>query len=467
MQSFLNTVLADPAQIVVASFIVAVLSLAAVVAVLFRMMKMTRQMDDFRQQAEVSDKKDAELFAARLDDLKSELRSQNTDLKTTQSNHFVNFLGLVNAGAETQQQAAARLQSLVMEQLKHQSDSQEKRLEAVTAGVSESMTALKNTLASELEAIRNANDRALAGMRETVDEKLQTTLNTRLTESFRIVEDQLLAVHKGLGEMREMAGNVDALRRVLTNVKTRGTFGEVQLSMILADILTPEQYLTNVATRPGSSERVEFAVRLPGPEEGSEVLLPIDAKFPLDDYERLLAASAQCDAAGQAVSIKALQTRILLEAAKIREKYVEVPYTTEFAVLYLPAESLWSEVLKIPGLIERVRRDSHVTITGPTVLAAFLNSLQMGFKTVAIQKKSAEVWRLLGEVKAEFIRFNEAVGGMEKRIDSVKSAIGAVRTRTNVMAKKLRGIESAVDAPVIDINESDRVIAAEQTEQTR
>ena len=294
------------------------------------------------------------------------------------------------------------------------------------------MVVVKNTLLHK----------ALESMRNTVDEKLSTTLNTRLSESFKTVEGQLLEVHRGLGEMREMAQNVDGLRRVLTNVKTRGTFGEVQLSMILSDLLTPEQYLTNVATRPGSRERVEFAVKLPGAEEGSSVLLPIDAKFPTEDYERLQEASEKADPVMEEAARKALQTRILAEAQKIRDKYVEVPYTTEFAVLYLPAESLWSEVLKINGLVERVQRECHVTIVGPTVLAAFLNSLQMGFRTLAIEQKSAEVWRLLGEVKAEFGRFADSVESMEKRVDSVKTAVSAMRTRTNVMQRKLKGVES-------------------------
>ena len=322
------------------------------------------------------------------------------------------------------------------------SEAQERRLTQMNETVANAMLNVRASLSQELAAIRDANDKALESMRNTVDEKLSTTLNTRLSESFKTVEGQLLEVHRGLGEMREMAQNVDGLRRVLTNVKTRGTFGEVQLSMILSDLLTPEQYLTNVATRPGSRERVEFAVKLPGAEEGSSVLLPIDAKFPTEDYERLQEASEKADPVMEEAARKALQTRILAEAQKIRDKYVEVPYTTEFAVLYLPAESLWSEVLKINGLVERVQRECHVTIVGPTVLAAFLNSLQMGFRTLAIEQKSAEVWRLLGEVKAEFGRFADSVESMEKRVDSVKTAVSAMRTRTNVMQRKLKGVES-------------------------
>ncbi len=363
----------------------------------------------------------------RIEALSRQMQAADSELKSSQSSHFVNFLGLINSGSQAQ----------------------ERRLAQMNETVQNAMMNVRASLNAELTAIREANDKALDSMRNTVDEKLSATLNTRLTESFKTVEGQLLEVHRGLGEMREMAQNVDGLRRILTNVKTRGTFGEVQLAMILSDLLTPEQYDTNVATRPGSRDRVEFAVKLPGAQAGTHVLLPIDAKFPTEDYERLIEASDEADPEKEAAARKALQTRILTEAAKIRDKYIEVPYTTEFAVLYLPAESLWSEVLKINGLVERVQRDCHVTIVGPTVLAAFLNSLQMGFKTLAIEQKSAEVWRLLGEVKAEFGRFSESVGSMEKRIDSVKSAISAMRTRTNVMERKLKGVES-VYAPAAD-----------------
>ena len=363
----------------------------------------------------------------RIEALSRQMQAADSELKSSQSSHFVNFLGLINSGSQAQ----------------------ERRLAQMNETVQNAMLNVRASLNAELTAIREANDKALESMRNTVDEKLSATLNTRLTESFKTVEGQLLEVHRGLGEMREMAQNVDGLRRILTNVKTRGTFGEVQLAMILSDLLTPEQYDTNVATRPGSRDRVEFAVKLPGAQAGTHVLLPIDAKFPTEDYERLIEASDEANPDKEAAARKALQTRILTEAAKIRDKYIEVPYTTEFAVLYLPAESLWSEVLKINGLVERVQRDCHVTIVGPTVLAAFLNSLQMGFKTLAIEQKSAEVWRLLGEVKAEFGRFSESVGSMEKRIDSVKSAISAMRTRTNVMERKLKGVES-VYAPAAD-----------------
>lgn len=424
----LTLVLSQYSPVMLCAVLAVVVVLTAVVIYLaVRTADLKRNLEVSAETAKALSAQAAGTTIERIEALSRQMQAADSELKSSQSSHFVNFLGLINSGSQAQ----------------------ERRLAQMNETVQNAMMNVRASLNAELTAIREANDKALESMRNTVDEKLSATLNTRLIESFKTVEGQLLEVHRGLGEMREMAQNVDGLRRILTNVKTRGTFGEVQLAMILSDLLTPEQYDTNVATRPGSRDRVEFAVKLPGAQAGTHVLLPIDAKFPTEDYERLIEASDEADPEKEAAARKALQTRILTEAAKIRDKYIEVPYTTEFAVLYLPAESLWSEVLKINGLVERVQRDCHVTIVGPTVLAAFLNSLQMGFKTLAIEQKSAEVWRLLGEVKAEFGRFSESVGSMEKRIDSVKSAISAMRTRTNVMERKLKGVES-VYAPAAD-----------------
>lgn len=424
----LTLVLSQYSPVMLCAVLAVVVVLTAVVIYLaVRTADLKRNLEVSAETAKALSAQAAGTTIERIEALSRQMQAADSELKSSQSSHFVNFLGLINSGSQAQ----------------------ERRLAQMNETVQNAMMNVRASLNAELTAIREANDKALESMRNTVDEKLSATLNTRLTESFKTVEGQLLEVHRGLGEMREMAQNVDGLRRILTNVKTRGTFGEVQLAMILSDLLTPEQYDTNVATRPGSRDRVEFAVKLPGAQAGTHVLLPIDAKFPTEDYERLIEASDEADPEKEAAARKALQTRILTEAVKIRDKYIEVPYTTEFAVLYLPAESLWSEVLKINGLVERVQRDCHVTIVGPTVLAAFLNSLQMGFKTLAIEQKSAEVWRLLGEVKAEFGRFSESVGSMEKRIDSVKSAISAMRTRTNVMERKLKGVES-VYAPAAD-----------------
>ncbi len=345
-----------------------------------------------------------------------------------QNAQFVNFLGLIQQMSTDQTHQLGQLRDVMANQLH----------------------TVHATVGNELDKIRQQNDKALADIQSTVQDKLQTTINDRLSLSFKTVEDQLAAVHRGLGEMREMAQDVDGLRRVLTNVKTRGTFGEVQLGYLLDELLTVEQYAKNVATRPGSDMRVEFAVRLPGNGTVEQIWLPIDAKFPLEDYERLIDARERADKEGETASLKALATRIVDEATKIRAKYVEVPYTTEFAVLYLPIESLWADVLKIPGLMERVQRETHVTIAGPTVLAALINSLQMGFRTLAIEQKSAEVWHVLGQVKTEFVKFAQAIEGVEKKMDGVRTAIGAVKTRTNVMNRRLQSVEAVRSETVVE-----------------
>lgn len=377
-----------------------------------------------------------------VDSLRRDLLTITSDLKNTQSTHFANFLNIINGNSDSQNNSLARMQEALLKQLQSQTETSDKRLESLSTSISTTVTEMNKTVRSELDSIRNNNDKALDGMRATIEEKLHAAITERVTESFKTVESQLRALHQGLGEMREMQQNVDGLRRVLTNVKTRGTFGEVQLSMLLNDILTPAQYAQNIATRPNSTERVEFAIRLPGLDDQTPVWLPIDAKFPMEDYERLLTASQKADAQMQEESLKALYARILSEAKKIHTKYVEVPYTTEFAVMYLPTEGLWSEVVKMPGLVERVQREFHITVAGPTILSALLNSLQMGFRTLAIEKQSAEVWKVLGEVKAEFERFNIAIDNLEKKVEGVRTTVSAVRTRTNVMTRKLKGVET-------------------------
>ena len=284
------------------------------------------------------------------------------------------------------------------------------------------------------------NDAKLEMMRQTVESKLQQTLETRLSESFKQVASHLKDVESGLGEMRAIAGQVGELKRVLTNVKTRGTFGEVQLGAILANII-PNHYEENVATRPNSNDRVEFAIKMPGANDGDFVWLPIDSKFPVEDYQKIEEAREAGDAQEVERHAKAFENRIKSEAKKIHDKYVEVPYTTEFAVMFLPSESLYAECLRRPGMIEELQNNFRVTVAGPTVLSALLNSLQMGFRTLAIQKRSAEVWTVLGQVKSEFMKFADALDAMEKRVDGVKTAIAGVRTRTNVMGRKLRDVE--------------------------
>jgi len=279
-------------------------------------------------------------------------------------------------------------------------------------------------------------------MRKTVDERLQTTLEKRLGESFSQVSQHLEQVLKGLGEMNTLAAGVGDLKRVLTNVRSRGTWGEVQLGNLLEQTLTAEQYDKNVATRPGSRERVEYAIRLPGQDSAHRVWLPVDAKFPVEDYERLLAAQERADATAMEEAGRALENRIKLEARTIREKYVEVPHTTDFAILFLPTEGLYAEVLRRPGLADTLQREFRVSIAGPTTLSALLNSLQMGFRTLAIEKRSAEVWQVLGGVKAEFERFGTVLAATKRQLQTVANSIDQAETRTRQMSRQLRAVEA-------------------------
>ncbi len=281
----------------------------------------------------------------------------------------------------------------------------------------------------------------LEEMRRTVDEKLQGTLETRLGESFRQVSERLEAVHRGLGEMQSLAAGVGDLKRVLGNVKARGIWGEMQLDALLGQILTPEQFLTNVATRPGSAERVEFAIRLPGHDKDMEVLLPIDAKFPREDYERLLDAADQADAEAVESAAKALENRLKSFARDIRDKYLNPPQTTDFAIMFLPTEGLYAEALRRPGLIDLLQRDFRVIPAGPTTLAALLNSLQMGFRTLAIEQRSSEVWQLLGAVKTEFARYGEVLDKVQKKLVEASSQIDKVAVRRRAIDRQLRQVE--------------------------
>ncbi|MCX7892314.1 MAG: DNA recombination protein RmuC [Burkholderiales bacterium] len=309
------------------------------------------------------------------------------------------------------------------------------------------MAEIRETVEARLKELAADNAQKLEKMRETVDEKLHAALETRLAESFRQVSERLELLYKGLGEMQTLAAGVGDLKRVLTNVKTRGVLGEVQLAALLEQLLTPDQYARNVATRPGSNERVEFAIRLPGRDRADSVVwLPIDAKFPLEDYERLLKAQEAADADAAEAAAKALESRIRLEAKTIAEKYVEPPATTDFALLYLPFEGLYAEVLRRAGLFDGLQREHRVVVCGPTTLTAILNSLQMGFRTLAIEQRSSEVWQILGAVKTEFGKFGDVLAKTKKKLDEAARSIGEAETRTRVLGRKLRDVE-ALPAP--------------------
>jgi DNA recombination protein RmuC len=324
----------------------------------------------------------------------------------------------------------------------NQIDAFSRQLAEMVAANERRFEELRKAVEERLEAIRNDNAAQLERMRVTVDEKLHATLEQRLGESFKLVSDRLEAVHKGLGEMQSLAAGVGDLKKVLSNVKNRGVLGEVQLAALLEQVLVREQYETNVATRPGSRERVEFAIKLPGQAgEGSVVWLPIDAKFPLEDYERLQQAQDAADPAAVEAAAKALEARIRLEAKSIAEKYVEPPATTDFALLYLPLEGLYAEVLRRPGLLDALQREHRVTLCGPTTLSALLNSLQMGFRTLAIEKRSSEVWMVLGSVKAEFGKFAEVLASTKRQLQTVANSIDLAEVRTRQIERKLRDVE--------------------------
>lgn len=328
---------------------------------------------------------------------------------------------------------------------KEQLEAVGQELKALTERHEKGQADLRVAVESRLDALRNENSLKLDEMRRTVDEKLQTTLEQRLGESFKSVVEQLERVHKGIGEMQSLATGVGDLKKVLSNVSVRGALGEIQLAMLLDQFLSPEQVIKNANVRENSSERVEFAVKLPGREADREVLLPIDAKFPQEDYERLVAASERADVDAMAEAAKALENRIKQFARTIRDKYIHPPRTTDFAILFLPTEGLYAEVLRRPGLFEHLQREFHVTIAGPTTLTAFLNALQMGFRSLAIEKRSSEVWKVLGAIRNEFSRYNAVVDKIAKQLHRTATTVETLGGRTKTMNQKLREVETLPD----------------------
>jgi DNA recombination protein RmuC len=326
---------------------------------------------------------------------------------------------------------------------KNMLDSFSKQLGDMTKLNEAKIETLRQTIEDRLKALQEDNTRKLEQMRAVVDEKLQVTLEKRLGESFKQVSERLEQVYKGLGEMRSLASGVGDLKKVLTNVKTRGTWGEIRLGNILEQILTPDQYDMNVATKNNSSERVEFAIKLPGPDDDREriVWLPIDSKFPQEDYQRLVDAQEAADKEQAEKSIKNLETRIKSEAKLIKEKYLDPPHTTDFGIMFLPVEGLYAEVLRRPGLCDVLQREHRIVVTGPTTLAALLNSLQMGFRTLAIEKRSSEVWDLLGAVKTEFGKFGSVLAKTKKKLQEASNTIGKAEIRTRAIARKLRKVQ--------------------------
>lgn len=350
---------------------------------------------------------------------------------------------MVRSQRENREELSSRLEAQLRTELELQKNISA-QLTQLTRLNDEKMERIRGAVEGQLTSLREENEKKLEEMRKTVDEKLHSTLEKRLGESFRLVSERLEQVHKGLGEMQSIAAGVGDLKKVLTNVKTRGTLGEIQLEAILEQILTPDQYMKNISTRKGSGERVEFAVKLPGKNDDPEhpLLLPIDAKFPIEDYQRLQEAQEAGDFEKQEIALSQLEQRIRQEAKKIQEKYISPPDTTDFALLFLPVEGLYAEVLRRPGLWEELQREYHVVITGPTTLTAFLNSLQMGFRTLAIQKRSAEVWQLLGAVKADFARFGGILEKTQKKLQEASKTIDDAARQSRSIERRLRDVEA-------------------------
>ena len=382
------------------------------------------------------------------------LASQLTGISTLQNTHIEGFgqqLAKLNEANALQLDA---MRKAILEQgvtgreeqaasLKRFADTLNQTLSLLTESNAQRMGEIRMTLEAKIKDLQTENSARLEEMRKTVDEKLHATLEQRLGESFKLVSDRLEKVHQGLGEMQQLAIGVGDLKRVLTNVKTRGTWGEVQLAMLLEQTMTPDQYATNVETVPGTGARVEFALRLPGKDDGERpVWLPIDAKFPKEQYERLVDAAERADADGVALAGRELEKAIRLEAKTIAEKYLSPPLTTDFAVLFLPTEGLYAEVMRRPGLSDELQRVHRVSIAGPSTLTALLNSLQMGFRTLALEKRSSEVWQVLGAVKTEFAKFGDVLAKTKSTLERAAKDIESAETRSRQMARKLKSVEA-------------------------
>jgi DNA recombination protein RmuC len=367
----------------------------------------------------------------RLSRLRQELNEAAARARSESREHF----GQLQRAMAESMQASGEIQRSQLAEFAQ-------RLERLTTAVNQQFEQIRLNLERRLDQLQQRNEARLEEMRRTVDEKLESTLERRLGESFKLVSERLEQVHKGLGEMQAMATSVGDLKRVLTNVKTRGTWGEIQLGALLEEILTPDQYAANVAPKPGSPDRVEFAIRLPGHDPAdAPVWLPVDAKFPQEDYLRLLDAAERADAEGVAEAGRALESRLRNQARDIHFKYVEPPCTTDFAILFLPSEGLYAEALRRPGLADGLQRDYRVLVAGPTTLAALLNSLQIGFRTLAIQQRSGEVWSVLAAVKTEFGKFGEVLGRVKRKLDEASTHLEQTEVRTRAIHRRLRAVE--------------------------
>jgi len=384
-------------------------------------------------------------------ELRHEIGESSRSARQETAQAFATFQqALVLQGAEATRTQNAQLDAFSLQLAALQkilADTLNTQLQGLSESNARRLAEVRTTMETQLAQLQQSNTAKLDEMRKTVDEKLQSTLEARLGESFKQVADRLEQVHKGLGEMQTLAVGVGSLQRVLTNVKTRGVFGEVQLEALLEQVLTPDQYAKQVETKPRSGQRVDFAIRFPGRGgDGAPVWLPIDAKFPRDDYERLIDAHERADAVGAELAAKALEARVRSEARSIAENYLAAPHTTDFAILFLPVESLYAEVLRRPGLMDAIQRQHRVTLAGPTTLLAMLNSLHMGFRTLALEHQASEVWKVLGAVKTEFERYGEWVSRIKEQVAKASDTLDKADTRAKQMRLALRKVEALPEA---------------------
>ena len=400
--------------------------------------------------------------------MQQQLDAQSKDFAARQAAMAEQNYTAIRSVSETLQTSVQSMSTTLAQGQSGQQQILTQRLQSLEAANAQKLEELRKTLAENMTALQAENAKKLDEIRHTVDEQLQDALQKRVTESFKAVNDQLEQVYKGLGEMQNLAADVGGLKQVLSGVKTRGILGEIQLGAILEEILAPEQYETNVATIPGSTQRVEYAIKMPG-ADGGTVWLPIDSKFPGDTYAHLQDAQASGDAQAVENARHALELVLRSEAKDIREKYVEPPYTTTFGILFLPFEGLYAEVVNA-GLLEVLQRDYQVNIAGPSTMAALLNSLQMGFKTLAIQKRSGEVWQLLGAVKTEFDKFGQGLSKMQQRLRQTDEELdNLIGVRSRAISRKLRSVQSLDDASAAALleldNEPGRPVAARLPEE--
>lgn len=421
-------------------WILIVLAIAILVAVVLLLVRKPPAQDNGR----------AELMAAN-ERLERELRREISESSRGARQELTHNLATFQEALVKQAAEATRTQNNQIDVFGQQltllqktlSDTLNTQLQGLSESNARRLGEVRATLEAQLAQMQQTNAAKLDEMRKTVDEKLQTTLETRLGESFKQVADRLEQVHKGLGEMQSLAQGVGDLQRVLTNVKTRGMFGEVQLEALLEQVLTGEQYAKQVETKPRSNQRVDFAIRFPGRSaDGTPVWLPVDAKFPREDYERLLDAQDRADPAAADIAARALEVRIRTEAKSISESYLCPPQTTDFAILFLPIESLYAEVLRRPGLMDSLQRDYRVTLAGPTTLLAMLNSLHMGFRTLALEQQASEVWKVLGAVKTEFERYGDWVARIKEQVQKASDTLDKADTRTRQMRRALKVVEA-------------------------